>query len=30
LIHTPSGTERVRFSVLMRDGISFSNQLMGA
>jgi hypothetical protein len=28
LIHTPSGTDLVRFSVLMRDGINFSNQLM--
>jgi hypothetical protein len=30
LIHTPSGTERVRCSVLMRDGINFSNQLIGS
>jgi hypothetical protein len=26
LIHRPSGTERVRRSVLMRDGMIFSNQ----
>jgi hypothetical protein len=28
LIQTPSGTDFVRLSVLMRDGINFSNQLM--
>src|SRR5688500_6382898 len=28
LIHRPSGTERVRRSVLMREGIIFSNQDM--
>src|SRR5690606_4720013 len=27
-IHRPSGTERVRRSVLMREGMIFSNQLM--
>ena len=26
LIHSPSGTERVRRSVLMREGMIFSNQ----
>jgi len=28
LIQTPSGTDLLRFSVLMRDGINFSNQLI--
>ena len=27
-IHSPSGTERVRRSVLMRDGMIFSNQVI--
>jgi hypothetical protein len=27
--HSPSGTERFRCSVLIREGISLSNQLMG-
>jgi hypothetical protein len=28
LIHRPSGTERVRFSVLMREGMILSNQVI--
>ena len=28
LIHSPSGTERVRRSVLIREGMIFSNQVI--
>jgi len=29
LTHNPSGTDRLRLSVLMREGINLSNQLIG-